>query len=176
MRVFQTTFCYLELHAVPDSTISGRLEFADDAVKEIFEKWRPKPEIELTLLGAAGQNNPARADDIGAFRLEKLQAGVYWAGISDERMYVKSMQLGTQAIDGAVLDFNEGSHGADLTLVLAAATGSVSGTPTGGTMILKFAAHDRHTGVRSAIRECERGWDLHDSESATGQLSDHRRE
>jgi hypothetical protein len=135
----------LELHAVPDSTIAGRIELAGDPEKAIFDATREKPAIQLTMLGAAGEVSSSRIADDASFKLEKLQAGRYWVELDDERLYVKSMRLGTQAIVGPVLDLNEGSHGADLSLLLAAATGSVSGTAPAGEMVLLISA-DKDTG------------------------------
>ena len=115
----------LELRAVPDSTITGRLE------SEIPEEAQPTSERVVTLMevrtGRAGDTSAPVAAD-GTFRLEKVPAGKYRVALSGTNAYVKSMRLGSTVIDGAVLDLSNGSGGADLSLLVTAATGSISGT------------------------------------------------
>jgi Carboxypeptidase regulatory-like domain len=119
----------IELRVVAASDISGRLEFEDDQVKQMIPKTIPGPFVELFQMGAAAGNaGSPRVDSNGTFRLEKVPPGKYWLGFSDEKLYVKSMRLGSKEIDGAVLDLTNGSVGADLSLVLSTATGSISGT------------------------------------------------
>jgi hypothetical protein len=60
--------------------------------------------------------------------LKKIPAGRYVVGLSWDTVYVKSMQLGSQSIDGSVLDLSNGSGSVALRLLLSPATGSVSGT------------------------------------------------
>src|ERR1019366_3857507 len=62
------------------------------------------------------------------FQLKKISAGRYVVRLSWDTVYVKSMQLGSQSIDGSVLDLSNGSGSAALTLLLSPARGSVSGT------------------------------------------------
>ena len=107
----------LELRVVPGSDIAGRLQF------ETPDGAQPVPERKVRL-GSAG-TALVGADD--TFRLEKVPAGKYVVSLSWDTVYVKSMQLGSQPIDGAILDLSNGSGGAALTLLLSPATGSVSG-------------------------------------------------
>jgi hypothetical protein len=107
----------LELRIIPDSDIVGRLVF------ETPEGAQPVSDRKVTL-GHAG-TAPVGADD--TFRLEKIPAGRYVVSLSWNTVYVKSMQLGSQSIDGAALDLSNGSGGAPLTLLLSPAAGSVSG-------------------------------------------------
>lgn len=107
----------LELRVVPDSDIAGRLVF------ETPEGAQPAPGRKVTL--GRANTAPIGADD--TFRLEKIPAGKYVVGLSWNTVYVKSMQLGSQSVDGAVLDLSSGSGGAALTLLLSPAAGSVSG-------------------------------------------------
>lgn len=108
----------LELRVIPDSDIAGRLVF------ETPDGTQPVPERKITL--GPGASAPVDADD--TFNLKKIPAGRYVVGLSWDTVYVKSMQLGSQSIDGSVLDLSNGSGGAALTLLLSPATGSVSGT------------------------------------------------
>jgi hypothetical protein len=107
----------LELRVVPDSDIAGRLQF------ETADGTQPVPERKIRL-GSAGT---ALVGPDDTFRLEKVPAGKYVISLSWNTVYVRSMQLGSQAIDGAILDLTNGSGGAALTLLLSPATGSVSG-------------------------------------------------
>jgi hypothetical protein len=106
----------IELRMVPDSDIAGRLEF------ETPPGMQPVPGRAVILRG-----NPAPVGPDDTFRLEHIPADKYYVSLSWDGAYVKSMRLGTTAIDGAVLDLTNGSGGADLTLVLSTAMGSVSG-------------------------------------------------
>jgi hypothetical protein len=106
----------LELHVVPDFDIAGQLQF------ETPDGTEPLPERNV-MLGRA--TAPVGADD--TFRLEKVPAGKYVVSLSWDTVYIKSMQLGSRTIDGAMLDLSNGSAGAPLTLLLSAATGSISG-------------------------------------------------
>jgi hypothetical protein len=108
----------LELRVIPDSDIAGRLVFETPDVTQ------PVPERKIAL--GPGASAPVDADD--TFQLKKISAGRYVVGLSWDTVYVKSMQLGSQSIDGSVLDLSNGSGGAALTLLLSPATGSVSGT------------------------------------------------
>ena len=108
----------LELRVIPDSDITGRLVF------ETPDGTQPVPERKITL----GPEASAVVDADDTFQLKKIPAGRYVVGLSWDTVYVKSMQLGSQSIDGSVLDLSNGSAGAALTLLLSPATGSVSGT------------------------------------------------
>jgi hypothetical protein len=115
----------IELRLVPDSNITGRLEL------DTPEGPPPTPQRTITLRdvtngSAIGTPVPVGADD--TFKLEKVHAGKYIVGLSWDSAYVKSMRLGTTETDGDVLDVSNGAAGAELTLVLSTATGSVSGT------------------------------------------------
>jgi protocatechuate 3,4-dioxygenase beta subunit len=108
----------LELRVIPDSDIAGRLVF------ETPDGTLPVRERKITLGPAAS----ASVDSDDTFNLKKIPAGRYVVGLSWDTVYVKSMQLGSQSIDGSVLDLSNGSGGVTLTLLLSPATGSVSGT------------------------------------------------
>ena len=108
----------LELRVIPDSDIAGRLVF------ETPDGTQPVPERKITL----GPGRSVPVDAVDTFNLKKIPAGRYVMGLSWDTVYVKSMQLGSQSIDGSVLDLSNGSGGAALTLLVSPATGSVSGT------------------------------------------------
>jgi hypothetical protein len=126
----------IELRLIPDSNINGRIEFEDDQMKQSIERMHPQM-VQLSYMGVGSEDRDSLPlGDDGTFRLEKVRPGKYRLGFSDHRVYVKSMRLGTTAIDGALLDLSNGSGGADLTLLLSAATGSVSGTVQAGTVVV----------------------------------------
>jgi large repetitive protein len=107
----------LELRVVAPSNIAGRLE------SETPESAQPVPARKV-ILGEF----PAPVGEDGTFNLEKIPAGKYLVSLSWDSQYVRFMRLGSQTIDGRLLDLSNGSAGAELTLRLSAATGSVSGT------------------------------------------------
>ena len=108
----------LELRVVPDSDIAGRLVF------ETPDGTHPVADRKIVL----GPEASAAVDADDTFQLKKISAGRYVVRLSWDTVYVKSMQLGSQSIDGSVLDLSNGSGSAALTLLLSPARGSVSGT------------------------------------------------
>ena len=116
----------LELQIVPPSNIPGRLEFDDDKAKK-----QPMPTRTL-LLREVDTLNPmsfsARVESGDTFVLIDVQPGRYRVELPLTGVYVKSMRLGSAAIDGAVLDLSHGANGIDLSVLLSSDTGSVSGT------------------------------------------------
>jgi protocatechuate 3,4-dioxygenase beta subunit len=108
----------LELRVVPNSDIAGRLVF------ETPDGTQPVAERKIVL----GPEASAAVDADDTFQLKKISADRYVVRLSWDTMYVKSMQLGSQLIDGSVLDLSNGSGGAALTLLLSPASGSISGT------------------------------------------------
>ncbi|MGD1069878.1 MAG: carboxypeptidase-like regulatory domain-containing protein [Bryobacteraceae bacterium] len=119
----------IELRVVADSKIAVRLEFEDDQVKQTIAQASFGPVVRLSQLSVEDINDvSAPIGKDGTFRLAKVPAGRYRVGlVGYDKAYIKSMQLGSTAVDGAVLDLSNGSGGADLTLLLSASTGSISG-------------------------------------------------
>jgi hypothetical protein len=118
----------IELRAVPDSDISGRLEFEDDRAKQMPQQDAPLPTISLE--DEDGGFDPPNPVSVGAgytFHVAQVEAGKYHVQLSWQSAYVKSMRLGSKAIDGSLLDLTNGGGAVDLTLLLAAAAGSISG-------------------------------------------------
>lgn len=114
----------IELRVVPDSDIAGHLEFESDEAKQTV----PKDGARVALAGGDDDEDPeASIDEHGAFQLNKVSAGKHRVGLSWEGAYIKSMRLGPASIEGSVLDLNNGSAGAELTILVAAATGSITG-------------------------------------------------
>jgi len=142
----------IELRVVPNSDISGRLEFEDDEAKQIPKHDDPDhsdDERRITLTGEPGTGEgqaDAAIDANGAFQLKKVAAGKYRVMASWGSDYIKSVRLGATTTNGATLDLMHGSGGADLSVLMAAANGSISGTvqdakgPAAGMMVVLVAA------------------------------------
>jgi len=119
----------IELRVVPDAVLPGRVEFEDDAARKMSTEGSAEHSVMLVEVAdyhVFVSMAPVGAD--GAFRLEKVPAGKYRVRVDAGATYIKSVRLGGRAIDGTVLDLSRGSDGADLSVVMSAATGSVSGT------------------------------------------------
>jgi hypothetical protein len=147
----------IELRVIPDSDISGRLEFEDDQVKRMIQRDLPGPLVQPFQMGAeGGSNDPASsvAAD-GTFDWRKVPPGKYWLGLADDKAYVKSMRLGSTVIEGAVLDLSNGSNATDLSLLLSASSGSISGTVqddkgnAAGTVVVLVEAGPEETGFEA---------------------------
>ena len=110
----------IELRVVPDSNIPGQLEFEDDEAKQTL----PKDGAKVALAG--GEYEPS-IDPHGKFQLDNVPPGKYRVDLSWDEVYIKSMRLGPTPMEGRTLDLNNGSGGAELTILLAAASGSISG-------------------------------------------------
>jgi Carboxypeptidase regulatory-like domain len=124
----------IELRAIPPSTISGTLEFEDDRAQQVVQKLLPGPLIQCwPIVGEPMWDNigPGTVGADATFRLQKVAAGKYRISLSAEGVYVKSMRLGSTTIDGSVLDLSNGSNGADLSLLVSANMGSISGKAAG---------------------------------------------
>jgi hypothetical protein len=83
----------IEIRVVPDSDISGQLEFEDDDAKQI-----PKYERRISLSGggAFGEGQAtATIDANGAVQLKKVAAGKYRVMVSWGSDYIRSVRLGS---------------------------------------------------------------------------------
>jgi len=140
----------IELRPVEPSNIQGKLEFEDPSAKAMAMKDLQGLRVGLYQMSAsANDQESGEVTAAGTFALRNVQAGKYWLSVADDKLYVKSMRLGSTAIDGALLDLSNGSAGADLTLVLSATTGVITGVveddrgnPEGTEVILVEAGVD----------------------------------
>ena len=161
----------IELRVVPNSDISGQLEFEDDDAKKIPKLDGPGPgvdEREIALRGepvmGEGEAN-ATIDENGAFRLEKVAAGKYNVQVSWGTAYVKSVRLGATTFDGPNVNLMNGSGGAELSVLMAAAKGSISGTvqgsngPAAGLVVVLLPAEAEDGADYSVDKEAESGAD-----------------
>lgn len=142
----------IELRVVPNSDISGQLEFEDDEARQVAKQDGPdrgddERRIDLTGGGGFGDGEAsALVDANGAFQLKKVAAGKYRVQVSWGSDYIKSVRLGSTTTDGATLDLMRGSSGAELSVLMAAANSSVSGTvqdakgPAAGLMVVLVPA------------------------------------
>jgi hypothetical protein len=125
----------IELRVVPDSDISGRLEFEDDEAKQIPKQDGPQqyPQERMIMLNGTGSSfeegsSTARIGDDGSFQLKRVAAGKYRVQVAWGTAYVKPMRLGSTSIEGPTLDLMRGAGGADLAVLMGAANSSISGT------------------------------------------------
>ena len=124
----------IELRVVPDSDIAGRLEFEDDDAKKIPKPDGPDQQGDKRRIALMGEpvigegQATATIDENGAFQVKKVAAGKYRVQVSWGTAYVKSVRLGATTFDGAMLDLMNGSGGAELSVLMGAANGSISGT------------------------------------------------
>jgi len=115
----------LELHAVPDSDIAGRI------ITETADAPPPNAQTRVRLSGLNNSGNtgdPAPVAPDGTFQFKQVPAGKYTLNVSQDGFYVKSVRLGPTESDGDILDIANGSPGADLTVILSNAVASLSGT------------------------------------------------
>ena len=115
----------IELRVAPESDIAGRL------LAENSDLPQPTTRTKVTLRemnhgSIAGEPAAVAPDD--SFRLAGVRAGKYVVSVSQDAVYVKSTRLGAKESDGDILDLLNGAGGADLTLVLSTAVGSITGT------------------------------------------------
>jgi hypothetical protein len=126
--------------------IRGQLEFEDEGAREAQMLGGPTP----TRVGAQGtpQAPPPRpprrillrdlsgmtgqpmgeVSEDGAFTIPKVAAGKYIVSTQGYAAYVKSIRMGETASEGPVLNLNQGSGGARVTVTLSSAFGEVGGT------------------------------------------------
>src|ERR1035441_2491496 len=138
------------LTLVAPEEIRGQLEFEDEGAKEAPQMGGgPTP----TRVGAQGTPQappprPARrilfrevsdmarqpmgdVSEDGAFTIPKVTPGKYIVSTQGYGAYVKSIRMGDTASDGPVLNLNQGSGGARVTVTLSSAFGEVGGTVRG---------------------------------------------
>jgi hypothetical protein len=155
IEVGQSHIDNIVLQTVTPSDIAGQLMFEDEQARPpSAPDQQAPPRLELREPGGA---TSARADigADGSFRLTRVQPGLYRATPTWPSVYVKSMELGTTAMDGSLLDLSNGSGGAPLTVLLSSATGEVSGVvkgesdPLAGARVM-LVAEDPDAGFRPA--------------------------
>jgi Carboxypeptidase regulatory-like domain len=89
---------------------------------------RPSRRIMLSEMGGMGQMKTADVSEDGAFTIPKVMAGKYTVRMMGYQAYVKSVRVGETASEGAVLNLNQGSGGAAVTVTLSSAYGEIGGT------------------------------------------------
>ncbi len=120
----------LELRVLPRVTLAGHLEFDDDQVKST------RRAITLNEYGSGSRAASGSVAADNTFELKDVPAGRYRVNVAPGAAYVKSLQLGPQFIEGALIDIFGAAPG-DLSVRLSSATASVSGIVTDSTGPLK---------------------------------------
>jgi hypothetical protein len=125
----------VELRVVPPANLSGMVQFEDEQAKQPRSPDQP---LTVDLREASGLDvdyggrvEPAEVGPDGSFTFKNVQPDRYRIGLSWERLYIKSAWLGSAEITDGIVDLRNGAGGAPLTLVLSAATASISGTVRG---------------------------------------------
>jgi large repetitive protein len=89
---------------------------------------RPRGRITLRELNGMGQMKMADVTEDVAFTIPKVMPGKYLVSVTGYAAYVKTIRLGETTGDGPVLNLNQGSGGAAVTVTLSSAYGEISGT------------------------------------------------
>ncbi len=134
------------LNVIPPIELAGHVEYEDERARppdpspatssqpggpsQQVRRAAP-PRIQFSALdGTASQGTELAAGDtfhIAGLLPQKYLVSVFWGPV-----YVRSMRLGSAAVEGAVLDLRGGSPGNGLTLVVSSATASMKGVVTTG--------------------------------------------
>lgn len=133
----------------PSEDIHGQVEFLDEDARHARsggQTAQPSAPRRISLRGTDGSEPAGLAEigDDGSFTLPKVPTGKYRVGIVGPRVYVQSVQLGSAAMEDAMLDLRNGAGGAPVTVRVASATGVVQGTvtddkgPVAGARIILF--------------------------------------
>jgi hypothetical protein len=70
----------------------------------------------------------AGVSEDGSFTISKVTRGKYTVSVMGYRAYIKATRIGETASDGPVLNLNQGSGGARVTVTWSSAYGEISGT------------------------------------------------
>ena len=89
---------------------------------------RPRGRMTLRELNGMGQMRMAEVTEDAAFTISKVMPGKYMVMVTGYGAYVKSVRLGETTVDGPVLNLNQGSGGAAVTVTLSSAYGEIGGT------------------------------------------------
>jgi protocatechuate 3,4-dioxygenase beta subunit len=142
-----TNIEHVELRMVPPFEISGHVEFEDDRARESSKgagNGAAKAKDRVFYLGIwdGGRTEEVALADDDTFKMEKAQPGLYNASVSVGRTFVKSVFLGSKESEDGTLDFRNGTGGGEVTLVVSAAWGEISGTvsdangPVSGALVM----------------------------------------
>jgi hypothetical protein len=127
----------VELRMTPAVDMSGQVEYFDEQAKKgpQFQPSGPNarplsPPLMLRVTNAdtkyAEQRQAAVAAD-GAFQVKGLQPGRYRIAASWQTVYVRSLRLGSQVIDGDVFDIRNGGSGLSLAVSLSSGLAELDG-------------------------------------------------
>ncbi len=132
----------IELRLVPPSDISGRVVFEDEQARP---QPPPKnqqgrqgntrgPTLELRTVDPGVFADPAVSDvaEDGSFHLAGIKAARFRVMLSWPSAWVKAVTLGSNRVEGNVLNLRNGSAGAPLTVLVSSAFATVSGKVTDG--------------------------------------------
>lgn len=137
------------LRLLPAEELRGQLDFDDEMAKQGPQEQgrpgaqgtpaggqgtsqapppRPQRRIMLRELTGMAPMKTADVSEDGSFTISKVTSGKYTVSVMGYRAYIKAIRIGDNASDGPVLNLNQGSGGARVTVTLSSAYGEISGT------------------------------------------------
>jgi protocatechuate 3,4-dioxygenase beta subunit len=140
----------IELRVVPPSDLTGRIEFEDEATRLlIFPPQKPDPQktdatatknprppaprpslmFRDAATGGMSQTS-VRIDETGIFVANTVQAARYSIRLMPGSVYIKSMRMGSQNMEGDIVDLRNGAAGGELSILVSSKVASVSGIVT----------------------------------------------
>ena len=118
---------HLELRMLSRFDLAGQVQFEDEHARTAFGDGAVRLSLWSTV--AMGDSAQAQVASDGSFKLERIEAGRYRVDFEPSgNVYVKSQRLGSVQMEGGILDVHNGSGGGELTLMLSAEMGSITGT------------------------------------------------
>lgn len=130
IEIGQSNIDRVELRVIPSSDMPGQVVFED-------EQARPgstRPKVELRTVDPGLSADPVVSDVAadGSFRLTGVKAARYRVMLSWTSAFVKAVTLGSNQVEGNVLNLRNGAAGEPLTVLVSSAFGSISGTVSDG--------------------------------------------
>jgi hypothetical protein len=129
----------IEVRLMASEDIRAQVNFDDEGAKQAPQAApaqgssqapppRPRGRIMLRELNGMGQMKMADVTEDATFTIPKVTAGKYLVTVTGYGGYVKSVRLGETTGDGPMLNLNQGSGGAAVTVTLSSAYGEIGGT------------------------------------------------
>lgn len=147
IEIGQSNIENIELRVIPPSDISGQIVFEDEQARpqptrqnqqaqqgntQQLNTRRPRVEVRTVDPGMIAEPVVSDVSEDGSFHLIGVKAARYRVMLSWTSAYVKAVTLGSNAVDGNVLNLRNGAAGTSLSVLLSSAFGSVSGTVSDG--------------------------------------------
>jgi large repetitive protein len=113
----------IELRMMPPVTIAGKLDYEDEQQKTRT----PLPRIRLIdLIGGQPQDRAAVQEE-DRFTLTDILPGLYRVALSRPGVFVLSLRMGMDTVEGDLLDLRNGANGGTLSVLISSAEAEISG-------------------------------------------------